>query len=79
MLHRQKSKVKAVCVDILEYQGILDTTAHLEETAEMDSEVIKVIKVNLGQITSSPHPTTFQHSACFSFTIRYNNNFSITL
>lgn len=46
MLHRTKPKIKAVFVDTLEYQGTLDTMVHLAETAGMDSEVTKVIKVS---------------------------------
>ncbi len=45
-MHRSKPKIKAVFVDTLEYQGTLDTMAYLAETAEMDSEVTKVIKVS---------------------------------
>lgn len=46
MLHRKKPQIKAVFVDTLESQGTLDTMVHLEETAEMDSEVKKVIRVS---------------------------------
>lgn len=46
-MHRKKPKIKAVFVDTLEYQVTLDTTVHLAETAVMDLEVTKVIKVSL--------------------------------
>lgn len=62
MFHRKKPKVKAVFVDTLEYQGTLDTMARLAETVEMDSEVIKEIKVNLEKITSP-----LQHALCTKF------------
>ncbi|KAF7668854.1 hypothetical protein LDENG_00279620 [Lucifuga dentata] len=47
VLHRKTPKAKAVFVDTLEYQGTLDIMACLAEMDEMDSEVIKVIKVKL--------------------------------
>lgn len=55
MFHRKTLKVKAVFVVTLEYQGTLDTMAHLAEMVEMDSEVIKVIKVNLEMINVLQH------------------------
>lgn len=47
MLQRNKPKVKAAFADTLEYQGILGTTVHQAEMAEMDSEVIRAIRVSL--------------------------------
>lgn len=68
MLHSKKPKIKAVFVDTLEYQGTLDTMVHLEETAETDSGVTKVIKVSLEE-----NEHLFLHVLSFNFTI-YNNN-----
>jgi len=47
-LHRHKLlSQKDVSVDIQEYQGTLDTMDYQAEMVEMDSEVTKVITVNL--------------------------------
>lgn len=67
VLHSKKPKVKAVSVDILEYQVIPGTMACLAEMAATDSEVTKVIEVSLQEKLY-----LFLHVLGATFTV-YNN------
>lgn len=77
MLHRNKPRIKAVFVDTLGYQGTLDTMVHLAETAAMDSQGTKVIKVSLEEKTSPLELDSMHSSYVLSFNFAIYNNINL--